>query len=107
MSYSKDIRRLVVSYVRGGGSKAEAARRFGVSRGRVYKWLRLGEQLATGLKPGPKKNRKLDAVALQAALAARPDARLKELGRQFGVHESTVSYALKRLRVSHKKNVAV
>jgi transposase len=107
MSYSKDIRQLVVSYVVSGGSKAEAARRFGVSRGRVYSWLGLGKTLSTGLKPGPKKNSKLNEAALQAAIAARPDVRLKELGRQFGVHESTVSYALKRLRVSHKKNVAV
>jgi transposase-like protein len=107
MSYSKDVRQLVMRYVEGGGSKAEAARIYGISRGRVYVWLKLGDKLETGKKPGPKEGRKLDGLALQRAIAERPDARLKELGRQFGVHESTISYALKRLRVSHKKNVAI
>jgi len=107
MSYSKDVRRLVIKYVEGGGSKAEAARIYGVSRGRVYVWLKLGDKLETGKRPGPQQGWKVDSLALQRAISARPDARLKELGRQFEVHESTISYALKRLRVSHKKNMAV
>ena len=36
MSYSIDLRQRVVDFVRQGGSKSEAARLFGVSRGRVY-----------------------------------------------------------------------
>jgi len=94
MSYSKDVRRLVVSYVRGGGSKAEAARIYGVSRGRVFAWLKLGKSLSTGKKPGPRKNRKVDATLLARAIEERPDAQLKELSVLFGVHYSTISYAL-------------
>jgi transposase-like protein len=35
MGYSVDLRQRVIQSVRPGGSKAEAARRFQVSRGRV------------------------------------------------------------------------
>jgi transposase len=107
MSHSKDLRRRVVSYVRGGGSKATAARLFGVSRGRIYIWLGLGDELATGLKPGPKRGHKLDEERLRAELLKRPDAMLKELAALFQVRESTVHYGLKRLKISRKKNLAV
>ena len=39
MAYGKDVRRLVYELVEGGGSKVEAARRFGLSRRTVYNWL--------------------------------------------------------------------
>jgi len=107
MSYSKDVRRLVEKHVAGGGSKSEAARIYGVSRATVYLWLGYGKKRLKGIKPGPKHNRKVDARKLLAAIDARPDVRIWELGLQFGVHESTVSYALKRLGVTRKKNVPV
>jgi transposase len=107
MSYSKDIRRLVINFVRNGGSKAEAARRFGVSRGRIYTWLRLGKNLETGKKPGPKRNRIVREDILTAAVKTCPDARLIELARLFSVSPSTISKALKRLRISRKKNMAL
>ena len=36
MSYSLDFRELVVNYVKSGGSKAEASRRFQVSEATIY-----------------------------------------------------------------------
>lgn len=107
MSYSKDVRRLVKKHVASGGSKSEAARIYGVSRGTVYLWLGLGTKKLKGTKPGPKRNHKVDAVALLASITERPDIRLAELGAQFGVHESTISYALKRAGMTRKKNVPV
>ena len=107
MAYSKDIRRLVVAYVRKGGSKTEAVRRFGVSRGRVYEWLKLGDSLSTGKKPGPKKNRKIDAPALTRLIEQKPDSLQKEIAQHFGVHESSISHAFKRMGISRKKNVGI
>ena len=106
MAYSKDLRMRVIAYIRGGGSKVDAAERYGVSRSRIYVWL--GQKVdAPRLKPGPKARRKVDVVHLQRILEATPDARLSELSRQFGVHESTISRALGDLGYSRKKNVAL
>ena len=107
MAYSKDMRRLVVSYVRKGGSKTEAVRRFGVSRGRVYEWLKLDESFSTGKKSGPKKNRKIDASTLTRIIKEKPDSLQKEIAQHFGVHESSISHAFKRMGISRKKNVGI
>ena len=40
MRCSSDLRKRVLDDVRGGGSKAAAARRFQVSRASVYTWLK-------------------------------------------------------------------
>ncbi|WP_147094454.1 IS630 transposase-related protein, partial [Nitrosococcus oceani] len=39
MRCSIDLRKRVIDFVRGGGSKAEAARRFQVGRASIYRWL--------------------------------------------------------------------
>jgi transposase len=39
MTYSEDLRKRVVAFVQGGGSKREEAWLFKVSRGCVYLWL--------------------------------------------------------------------
>lgn len=106
MAHSKDLRARVCAYVRGGGSKAEAARIFSVGRTQVYAWLRLGDDMAAR-KPGPKGPHKLDHNALRKAVEARPDSRLQEIAVLFGVAPSTVHYGLKRLSITHKKNLAI
>ena len=105
MSYSKDLRERVIAFVRSGGSKAEAARRFKVCRNRVYVWLSLDN--LEPKKPGPKKNHKVDPTALIDKITNNPDAQLKEIAEVFGVHYSTIHYALKRLKYSRKKNLVV
>jgi len=107
MSKSYDLRVQAVSYVRAGGSKADAARLFGVTRRTIYNWLEMGEDVRQKARPGPKRNHKVAEEALKKAVAARNDARLIELAHQFGVHPSTISKALKRLGYSRKKNVAL
>ena len=106
MAHSKDLRARVCTFVRGGGSKAEAARMFSVGRSQVYAWLRLGDNLVAQ-KPGPRGPRKLDYDALKALVKARPDRSLQELAAPFGVSSVAVHYALKRLRITRKKNLAI
>lgn len=105
MAHSNDLRQRVLSFVLGGGSKAEAARTYNVGRSRIYVWLSDVNQ-PTG-KPGPKRNRKVNAAALMQRVEERPDSGLRELGAEFGVHYSTIHYALKRLNYSRKKNLVV
>ena len=107
MSYSIDLRERVLAYVRGGGSKTEAAALFGVSRNQLYVWLRRGDKVYTILKPGPKQPRKVDLDSVKTAIESHPDSQIKELGLRFGVHESSISRALKRLGMSRKKNAAL
>jgi|ERR671921_305174 transposase len=104
MSYSEDLRRRVVGYVRQGGSKAEAARRFEISLWCVKDWVKRGDNLTAG-KPGPRGSHKLDWQALQVALKQRDDATLAELAQQFRVSHNAVWYALKRLKISRKKRL--
>ena len=103
MTYSLDLREQAVSYVRTGGSQAEASRIFGVTTRTLYHWLH-----AVDLSPkahGPRR-RKLDKVALAAHVRDYPDALLRERAEHFGVRVNAIWVALRQLRIS-KKNDAV
>ena len=104
MSYSVDLRKRVVSCVESGGSKAEAARRFEVSRKTVYSWLALDD---LSPKPHPKHTRKVDKHALKRHVQEYPDATLSERAQVFGVAPNTIWYHLKQMKFSRKKNFKV
>ncbi len=103
MRCSKDIRKRVIAFVQGGGSKAEAARRFQVSRGSIYNWLSAPDALSYR-KPGPKGPRKLDREALRRHVEAHDDLTQKERARHFGVSRNCIWNALRKIGVSRKKN---
>ena len=54
-------------------------------------------------KPGPRKPRLLDPVALSEHVKAHPDQTLNERARHFGVSPACVGYGLKRLGYTRKK----
>ena len=105
MRCSTDIRKRVVAFVRSGGSKAEAARKFAVGEASVYRWLKPG-----GLsyqRPGPTNGRKLDREALRRHVAQHPDLTQKERARHFRVSRHCIWYGMQKLKVSRKKNLRV
>jgi transposase len=106
MAYSKDLRSRVLAYVAKGGSKAEAVRLFGVSKAIVFVWLKTPHQVETK-KTGPKGSWKLDIQALQAKLKARPDSYQSELASALGVTPQAICIALKKLKISRKKNASL
>lgn len=106
MRCSKDLRNRVVVFVQGGGSKAEAARRFQVGRASVYRWIEKPDGLGYQ-RPGPKGPRRLDWAALRTQVEQHPDATQQERARHFGVSRHCIWYGLRRLEVSWKKNVGV
>jgi transposase len=103
MRCSSDIRKRVIDFVRGGGSKAEAARRFQVSRASVYNWLSAPDALSYK-RPGPRRPRKLDWDVLQHHVKEHDDLTYKERARHFGVSYYCVWYAMHKMGLSRKKN---
>jgi transposase len=101
MRCSGDLRQRVVDFVRSGGSKAEAARRFKVGQASVYRWLKLGG--VAYKRPGPQGPRKLDWDALRRHVAAHPDRTQAERARHFQVSRHCIWNALHKLAVTHKK----
>jgi transposase len=106
MAYCKAFRRRVLDFVANGGSKAEAARRFCISRPQVFAWLKQPADHEPG-KPGPKTSRKYDQEGLRAEVEANPDALLRELAASRGVSIHSIFLALKRLGFVRKKNSAL
>lgn len=77
-----------------------ASRTFQVSRATLYRWLENPNP-----KPLPKtRTRKLDPQKLLDHVRRYPDARLRDRAAEFGVYPSAISYRLKQLKVTRKKN---
>ncbi len=102
MTYGIDLRERVVSFVLGGGSKASASRQFKVSLWCVQDWCKR-RQLEAQQHPGRKS--KIDMGKLLRDVEVQGDALLRERANKFGVTEQAVWYALRRLQLTHKKNV--
>ena len=104
MAYSIDLRKRVVEFVEAGGRKAEAARRFRVSIWCVQDW---GTRADLAPKHQGPRRRKLDRLALRQHVAQHSDATLKERAQHFGVRINAIWYALRQMKVTHKKNAAI
>lgn len=104
MPYSLDLRQKVVTYLENGGSVTEAAKVFRIGRASIYRWLNRTQLEATQVK---RRQRKLDWSALEKDVKENPDARLIDRAKKFGVHPSAICYALKKLKVTRKKNNSV
>lgn len=104
MTYSIDLRERVVAFCREGGSKTEAALRFGVHRQTVYGWL--GAESLEPKKHGRRK-RKLNWPALQRDIDEHPDKTLKERADAFGVAVNAIWYAAHEMKNSNKKNLQI
>jgi len=105
MTYSIDLRKSVVLYVDQGGSKAEASRVFNISLWCVNNWCKR-ENLAPKEYPTDRK-RKLDWEALRRHVSEYPDAIFRERAKYFNVHIHTIEYAMKKMKITRKKNSTV
>ena len=103
MTYSLDLRKRVVCYVRSGGLQTEASRLFSVSTKTIQRWLARED-----LRPSPAKTRqrKLDKKALAQHVRDYPDALLRERAAHFGVHINAIWVALRKMNIV-KKNDAI
>lgn len=106
MRYSSDLRKRVVGFCKKGGTQTEASARFQVSRKSIYNWLNSATPY-TSKAPGPKKGYKLDWESLRRYAEKNDDAFLKEIAEEFKVGTTTVWHALKKMKISRKKNHAL
>ena len=105
MTYGIDLRKRVVSYVKSGGSKSSASRRYEVSLWCVNDWCR--RETLAAKKYERTKQGKLDWRALSRDVDENPDLLQKERAKKFNVKASAISYALKQMKITRKKNYKV
>lgn len=105
MRCSTDLRQRVVEFVRSGGSRAEAARRFQVDAARVYRWLKPGGRIYQ--RPGPRRPSKLDWEQVRGHVEIHIDRTQAERARHFHVSRHCIWNALRKLGVTHKKDWAI
>lgn len=108
--YSDDLRGRVIRYVKSGHSKAEASRMFAVSYRTIERWM--NRYHASGKTKAEHTGRpvgtgKVNAARLEASVNADSDKTLKERGKEFGVSAAALCKAMRRLKISHKKNPAL
>ena len=100
MSYSLDFRRKVLLVREQEGlSIAQVAKRFGVGVSSVVRWLK-----DIHPKPAKTRKRKIDLEALAQDVRDYPDDFQYERAQRFGVTQKAIWGALKKLRVTYKKN---
>ncbi len=103
MTYQTPHRIAVLSFLNDGGSKSEASRLFKVSRDTIYRWLRLDD---IAPKAPPKvRYRKINKDVLREHVEKNPDMFLRERAAHFDVAISSMSLALKKMKI-RKKNHA-
>ena len=98
MGYSIDLRERVIGFVKQGGSRREAARRFAVNHQTVNNWM----SRPTAAKPGPKAPR-VDTVKLAKHIEQHHDMYLEERAKVFGMSPSGMWRAMNRLKHTFKK----
>lgn len=101
MTYSLDFRRKALDIKNKENlSFEELATRFGVGKSTLVRWCRNLEPQKNRNKPATK----IDMEALKQDVELYPDAYQYERAARLGVSKSGIGHALKRLKISNKKN---
>ena len=103
MSYSYDVRRLVVQYIKEGGSRSEAVDIFGISAKTIYNWLQRGEGSLSATSP-PGRTPRIDRARLCKDVEEMRDRLLRERAQRFDATPSGIWRALRASGISKKNN---
>ena len=100
MAYSLDFRRQVFKVKQKENlTFQEISERFSIPIRTLFRWQNRIEPKTKRNKPSTK----IDMVALAKDVADNPDHYQYERAKTFGVSQSAIFYALKRLQISYKK----
>ena len=108
MSYDIKYRRRAIEYWNDGHSKSETAAVFKVGTTTLQRWK--SQQQETGTLASKKRKetwRKIDPDRLRKYVEENPDAYQYEMAAAFGVRLYAIQKALKRLKITRKKNHSV
>jgi transposase len=101
MTYSIDFRKKVLQVrEKENLSIQEVAKRFGVGVASVMRWINKLEPQKNRNKPATK----INMDALKEDLKIHPDGYLKERAERLNVSHNCVWRALRRLKITYKKN---
>ena len=105
MSYDIKYRQRAMSYLDEGNSYRKAAAVFKVSTTTLQKWKSQLNETGTLLPKKRKETwRKIDPDKLSKYVTENPDAYQHEIAAAFGVRLFAIQKALKRLKITRKKN---
>jgi transposase len=108
MAYSLDMRERALELLKAGKKKSEIAVLFDVSRTTLLRWeQRLAQGELAASYPKKRSGFRVDDEKLKAYVAANPDAYQAEIGEAIGAKANSVCRALKRLKITLKKNSAI
>ena len=103
MTYSIDFRKKVLSIkVQENLTFAEVSKRFGVGQASVVRWSSRIEPQQQRDKPSVK----LDWEKLAQDVETHPESYQYERAERFGVSQSGIASALKKLKISRKKKLS-
>ncbi len=105
MSYDIKFRQRAIDYLSEGHTEKETAVTFKVSTFTIWKWKSQLKETGT-LETKRRKEiwRKIDPVKLRKYVEEHPDAYQHEIAEAFGVRLYAIQKALKRLKITRKKN---
>ena len=90
-----------MNFIEKGGTITEAAHTFGIGRASIYRWLSRPQLEATKVKS---RRRKLDWKELEKDGKENPESKLSDRAKKFGVNPTAIFYALKKMKITRKKN---
>jgi len=105
MAYSVKFREQVMKFIDNNHTIHEAHEVFEVGTTTIKRWKKLKEEKGTlENQPLNRKATKLCPEQLKAYVSEKPDSYQSEIAEVFSCTQSAVSYALKRLQLTRKKN---
>ena len=105
MAYSIDFRRRAIEYMNEGHTGEELHEAFKIFPSTVNAWRKLLEKTGSLEPQYPKERaRKIDLEKLEQEIERNPDATLPELAIIFNCTKQAVFTALKKLKITYKKN---
>ena len=104
MAYDKKYKQRAIEYHLEGNNTRTTAKTFKISTNTLNTWLKeYREHGEFTIKPKPANNTKLTEQALLEYYANNVDSYQEEAAKHFGVSQSGISRALKRLKITRKK----